>query len=74
MTAPTTQDCVQVYSAAILNDSLTGKSGRSYWIMRDSALSARDARGRCTRVLGDIILRPGKRYDHTTIYRFVAMA
>ncbi|MFZ4717584.1 MAG: galactose-1-epimerase, partial [Chthoniobacterales bacterium] len=75
MTALTTQDCVQVYSAAILDDSLTGKSGRPYGKHAGLCLECQGCPGAVhTPVLGDIILRPGKRYDHTTIYRFAAMA
>jgi aldose 1-epimerase len=75
MTALTTQDCVQVFSATVLDGTLTGKSGRPYKKHAGLCLECQGCPGAVhTPVLGDIILRPGKRYDHTTIYRFVVMA
>jgi aldose 1-epimerase len=74
MTALTTQDCVQVFSATILDGSLTGKSGRAYEKHAGLCLECQGCPGAVhTPVLGDIILRPGKRYDQTTIYRFAVM-
>jgi len=75
MTALTTQDCVQVYSAAILDGSLTGKSGRSYEKHAGLCLECQECPWAVhTPLLGDIILRPGMRYDQTTLYRFAVMA
>jgi len=75
MTTLTTQDCVQVFSATILDGSLTGKSGRPYEKHAGLCLECQGCPGAVhTPVLGDIMLRPGKRYDHTTIYRFEMMA
>ncbi len=75
MTALTTQDCVQVFSATILDGSLTGKSGQPYGKYAGLCLECQGCPGAVhTPLLGDIILRPGKRYDHTTIYRFAVMA
>lgn len=75
MTVLTTQDCVQVYSAAILDDSLSGKSGRPYAKHAGLCLECQGCPGAVhTPVLGDIILRPGMRHDQTTIYRFAALA
>ncbi|MCE9588043.1 MAG: galactose mutarotase [Verrucomicrobia bacterium] len=75
MTALTTQDCVQVFSATILDGSLTGKSGRPYEKHAGLCLECQGCPGAVhTPLLGDIILRPGNRYDQTTIYRFAVMA
>jgi len=75
MTALTTQDCVQVFSATVLDGSLTGKSGRPYEKHAGLCLECQECPGAVhTPLLGDIILRPGKRYDQTTLYRFAVMA
>lgn len=74
MTALTTQECVQVFSATILDGSLTGKSGRPYEKHAGLCLECQECPGAVhTPLLGDIILRPGKRYDQTTLYRFAVM-
>ena len=71
MTALTTCDCVQVYSAFHLDGTLTGKSGDSYVKHAGLCLECQH----CPEAvhspeLGDIILRPGQQYDQTTAYRF----
>jgi aldose 1-epimerase len=71
MTTLTTQDTVQVYSAAILDGTLVGKSGIPYVKHAGLCLECQGCPGAVhTPALGDIILRPGDRYDHTTVYAF----
>ena len=71
MTTLTTQDTVQVYSAAILDGTLVGKSGIPYIKHAGLCLECQGCPGAVhTPLLGDIILRPGDRYDHTTVYAF----
>jgi aldose 1-epimerase len=71
MTTLTTQDTVQVYSAAILDGTLVGKSGIPYIQHAGLCLECQGCPGAVhTPLLGDIILRPGNRYDHMTIYAF----
>jgi aldose 1-epimerase len=71
MTTLTTQDCVQLYSAAILDGTLLGKSGVPYAKHAGLCLECQGCPGAVhDPALGNIILRPGERYDHTTIYAF----
>jgi aldose 1-epimerase len=71
MTTLTTQDTVQIYSAAILDDTLVGKSGVPYIKHAGFCLECQGCPGAVhTHALGDIILRPRERYDHTTVYAF----
>jgi aldose 1-epimerase len=67
----TTQDTVQIYSAAILDGTLVGKSGTPYIKHAGLCLECQGCPGAVhTPALGDIILRPGELYDHTTVYAF----
>jgi aldose 1-epimerase len=71
MTTLTTQETVQIYSAAILDGTLVGKSGIPYIKHAGLCLECQACPGAVhTPALGDIILRPGERYDHTTVYAF----
>ena len=71
MTTLTTQESVQIYSAAILDGTLVGKSGIPYVKHAGLCLECQGCPGAVhTPDLGDIILRPGERYDHTTVYAF----
>lgn len=71
MTTLTTQETVQIYSAAILDGTLLGKSGIPYIKHAGFCLECQGCPGAVhTPALGDIILRPGERYDHTTVYAF----
>jgi aldose 1-epimerase len=71
MTTLTTQETVQIYSAAILDGTLVGKSGIPYIKHAGLCLECQGCPGAVhTPALGDIILRPGDRYDHTTVYAF----
>jgi aldose 1-epimerase len=71
MTTLTTQDTVQIYSAAILDGTLVGKSGIPYIKHAGLCLECQGCPGAVhTPALGNIILRPGRRYDHTTVYAF----
>jgi len=71
MTTLTTQESVQIYSAAILDGTLVGKSGIPYIKHAGFCLECQGCPGAVhTPALGDIILRPGERYDHTTVYAF----
>jgi aldose 1-epimerase len=71
MTTLTTQETVQIYSAAILDGTLVGKSGIPYIKHAGFCLECQGCPGAVhTPALGDIILRPGERYDHTTVYAF----
>ena len=71
MTTLTTQETVQIYSAAILDGTLVGKSGIPYIKHAGLCLECQGCPGAVhTPALGDIILRPGDRYNHTTVYAF----
>ena len=71
MTTLTTQETVQIYSAAILDGTLVGKCGLPYIKHAGFCLECQGCPGAVhTPALGDIILRPGERYDHTTVYAF----
>jgi aldose 1-epimerase len=71
LTTLTTQETVQIYSAAILDGTLVGKSGIPYIKHAGLCLECQACPGAVhTPALGDIILRPGERYDHTTVYAF----
>ena len=71
MTTFTTQETVQIYSAAILDGTLVGKSGVPYIKHAGFCLECQGCPGAVhTPALGDIILRPGELYDHTTVYAF----
>jgi len=71
MTTLTTQETVQIYSAAILDGTLVGKSGIPYIKHAGFCLECQGCPGAVhTPALGDIILRPSDRYDHTTVYAF----
>ncbi len=67
----TTEDCLQLYTAAVLNGSLIGKSGRAYPKFGGLCLECQGyPDGANHPELGDIILRPGEAYQQTTVYRF----
>ena len=67
----TTETCVQFYSAAVLDGTLEGKSGRPYPKFGGLCLECQGyPDGVNHPELGDIILRPGGTYRQTTIYRF----
>jgi aldose 1-epimerase len=67
----TTEDCLQLYTAAVLNGSLIGKSGRPYPKFGGLCLECQGYPDGANRPeLGNIILRPGEVYHQTTIYRF----
>ena len=67
----TTEACLQLYSAAVLDGTLIGKSGRHYPKFGGLCLECQGyPDGVNTPELGDIILRPGGTYRQTTIYRF----
>jgi aldose 1-epimerase len=67
----TTKDCLQLYTAAVLNGSLIGKSGRPYPKFGGLCLECQGyPDGANHPELGDIVLRPGQIYHQTTIYRF----
>lgn len=67
----TTESCLQFYSAAVLDWTLNGKSGRPYPKFGGLCLECQGyPDGVNTPELGDIILRPGGAYRQTTIYRF----
>lgn len=67
----TTESCLQLYSAAVLDGTLRGKSGRPYPQFAGLCLECQGyPDGGNTPELGDIILRPGGAYRQTTIYRF----
>ena len=71
MTTLTTHETVQIYSAAILDGTLLGKSGVPYIKHAGLCLECQGCPGAVhTPALGDIILRPGDRYDHKTVYAF----
>jgi aldose 1-epimerase len=71
MTTFTTQETVQIYSAAILDGTLIGKSGIPYVKHAGFCLECQGCPGAVhAPELGDIILRPGEVYDHTTVYAF----
>jgi aldose 1-epimerase len=71
MTTLTTQETVQIYSAAILDGTLVGKSGIPYIKHAGLCLECQGCPGAVhTPALGDIILRPGDHYEDTTIYAF----
>jgi aldose 1-epimerase len=67
----TTEDCLQVYTSVFLDGSLVGKSGRAYAKFGGLALECEGYPDGVNHPgMGDIILRPGETYQHTTIYRF----
>jgi aldose 1-epimerase len=71
MTTLTTQDTVQIFTATVLDGSLTGKSGKPYIKHSGMCFECQACPGAVhTPELGEIILRPGERYDHTTVYAF----
>lgn len=71
LTTLTTQETVQIYSAAILDGTLVGKSGIPYVKHAGFCLECQGCPGAVhTPALGNIILRPRERYDHTTVYAF----
>ena len=71
MEVVTTQDCLQLYTAAVLDGTLIGKSGRPYPKFGGVCLECQGyPDGVNHPELGDIILRPGAEYCHTTRYRF----
>ena len=68
----TTEDCLQLYTAAVLDGSLLGKSGRPYMKFGGLCLECQGyPDGANHPELGNIILRPGEIYRQTTIYRFL---
>ncbi len=67
----TTEDCLQLYTAAFMDNSLIGKSGRAYPKFGGLCLECQGyPDGVNHPELGDIILKPGQAYQQTTIYRF----
>jgi len=71
MEVETTEKCLQLYTAAVLDGSLIGKSGRPYPKFGGVCLECQGyPDGVNHPELGDIILRPGETYHQTTIYRF----
>ncbi len=67
----TTEACLQLYCAAVLDGSLTGKSGGKYQKFGGVCLECQGyPDGPNTPALGDIILRPGATYRQTTLHRF----
>lgn len=71
MTTLTTQDSVQIFTATVLDGSLIGKSGKPYIKHAGMCFECQACPGAVhTPELGEIILRPGERYDHTTVYAF----
>ncbi len=71
MTTLTTQDCVQLYSASFLDGTLVGKSGVPYAKHAGLCLECHACPAAVhDPALGNIILRAGERYNHTTIYAF----
>ena len=67
----TTQDCLQLYTAAVLNGSLIGKSGCAYQKFGGLCLECQGyPDGANHPELGNIILRPKDDCGRTTIYRF----
>lgn len=67
----TTERCLQLYTAAVLDGSLIGKSGRRYPKFGGLCLECQGyPDGANHPELCDIILRPGEMYRQTTIYRF----
>ncbi|MFZ9940967.1 MAG: aldose epimerase family protein [Luteolibacter sp.] len=71
MTTLTTQETVQIFTATVLDGSLIGKSGKPYQRHAGVCFECQACPGAVhTPLLGEIILRPGERYDHTTVYAF----
>jgi aldose 1-epimerase len=71
MTTLTTEETVQIFTATVLDGSLTGKSGKPYIKHAGMCFECQACPGAVhTPELGEIILRPGERYDHTTVYAF----
>jgi aldose 1-epimerase len=71
MEVETSEDCLQLYTAAVLDGSLIGKSGRPYPKFGGVCLECQGyPDGANHPELGDIILRPEEVYQQTTIYRF----
>ncbi len=67
----TTQDCLQFYGGACMDGSLTGKTGAKYPKFGGFCLECQGyPDGVNTPGLGDILLRPGNTYRHSTVYRF----
>jgi aldose 1-epimerase len=67
----TTQDCLQLYTAAVLNGRLIGKSGCAYQKFGGLCLECQGyPDGANHSELGNIILRPKDDCGRTTIYRF----
>lgn len=66
-----TERCVQFYTAVSLDGTLTGKSGRRYARHAGFCLECEGyPDGANTAEFGDIILRSGQTYRHTTVYAF----
>ena len=71
MEVSTTEDCMQVYTAAFMDGTLRGKCGQTYEKHSGLALECQGyPDGVSHPELGDIILRPGETYRQTTIYKF----
>jgi len=71
MEVETTANCLQLYTAAVLDGSLIGKSGRPYPKFGGVCLECQGyPDGANHPQLGNIILRPGKFYHQTTVYVF----
>lgn len=71
MTVRTTEDTVQVYTGKVLDGSLRGKSGAAYPTHAGLCLECQGCSGAVQfPALGDIVLRPGRRYEQTTEYGF----
>ena len=71
MTTLTTQDTVQIFTATVLDGSLVGKSGKPYFKHAGVCFECQACPAAVHNPeLGEIILRPGERYDHTTVHAF----
>lgn len=71
LTVRTTEECLQFYTGVFLDGSLIGKSGRPYPKHGGLCLECQGyPDGVNHPQLGNIILRPGDVYRHTTVYAF----
>lgn len=71
MTVRTTEDTVQVYTGKVLDGSLCGKAGGAYPTFAGLCLECQGCSGAVhSPALGDILLRPGQRYEQVTEYAF----
>jgi aldose 1-epimerase len=67
----TTEPCVQLYTANHMDGSITGKQGRAYRRHAGLSLEAQHFPDSVNHpAFPDTILRPGRSYRQTTVYRF----